>query len=196
MAVVEASILGVVLSTLAVVVSRAALVTKVADIREEEGFRGAMASKVAGTRRRAAGRGPVGEATMLIKVHRILLLWGVVPTLWKARVATWGPRTMTINANLGRQIIRGTMVMSLETMEVLVHISSDGRVTVHITTVLVIILLTCNHGRVLTLIYFSRRCKLLSPRSRQQQRSLNQLREFLRRMLWLEELGSLRLHLL
>jgi hypothetical protein len=194
MAVVEGSTPGGVLSTLAVVVSRAALATKGEAIRAEEVFRGVMVSKVAGTRRREVGRGPVGAATVLIKVHRSHLLSGVAPTLCKVRVATWGPRTTTISASLGRRIIRGTMGLSLGTMEVLVLSSSDGRVIVHITIVLVITLQKCNHGRVLILIYFSRRCKLLLPRSQQQQRSLNQLVEVLRRMLCLEELGSLRLH--
>jgi hypothetical protein len=91
MAVVEGLILGVVPSTLATVVSRAALDTKVADIRAVEGFRGAMASKVAGMRRRAADRGPVGEVIMLIKVPPILLVWGMVPTLCEAKVVAWGP---------------------------------------------------------------------------------------------------------
>jgi hypothetical protein len=89
MAVVEGLILGVVPSTLAAVVSRAALDIKVADIRDEEGFRGAMASKVAG-RRRAADRGPRGEVIMLIKVPRIPLVWGMVPTLCKAKVVVCG----------------------------------------------------------------------------------------------------------
>jgi hypothetical protein len=180
MVAVEASILGVAPLTLDVVVSRAALVTKDVDIREEEGFRGAMASKVAATRRRAAGREPVGEA----------------PISCKVRVATWGPQTTKISASLGCKTIRGTMDMALVTMEVMVHSSSVGRVIVHTNTVLGKIMLACNHGRVLTLIYFSRQCKQLSPRSRQQQRSQSQLRLFLRRFQYLEELGSLRSHLL
>jgi hypothetical protein len=91
MAAVEGLILGVAPSTLAAVVSRAALDIKVADIRDEEGFRDAMASKVAAMRRRVADRGPGGVDIMLMKVPQIPLVWGMAPILCKAKVVIWGP---------------------------------------------------------------------------------------------------------
>jgi hypothetical protein len=106
--------------------------------------------------------------------------------------SSMGARTMRISANLGREIIRETMVLLLGTMAVMLSISKDGRGIVVTSTVLATIALACNQGLVLMPTCYSRQCRQWSRWSRQQLRPTNQLKVHLHEYHWQGDQGCMK----